>query len=496
MVRCGSIGATSWLVSACRTGRCMIPRRVPRYSPAGPDGPLIPVVPAPRQMQALMRRVTAERPTRPNRRANLRVIGPRREIEHFELLVDELSAVMSRTPAHAVDGEIETWLGKISQALGLDRSGIYERDSSADHVRAAHTWKRTNIPPLPPDFEPEKYLKTTTDWVLAGNQVVFSSPNGIPAELTDAKQFVERYGLKASAIIPMWAGNRVIGAGGFDKFRAARKWPPKLLEQLTLAVRLFGSAIERKQAETERRATLAQLRVASRRNMMSELVASLAHEINQPLGAILSNLGGLARLLSKNNPEPAIALAAVNNAIEDTKRAAEIIRRIRFMFKAHPEHKTAVGIGALAGDVVSLIASEAALRKVLVLLEVSPAVKRVIGDRILLQQCLLNLLMNGFDAITESKSDQREITIKIAAEKSRWAAISVRDTGGGIHPSVANRLFEPFVTTKNNGMGLGLLVTRSIVENHGGKIWATPNPDRGTTFTFTLPLVQRKRSSP
>jgi DNA-binding CsgD family transcriptional regulator len=144
-----------------------------------------------------------------------------------------------------------------------------------------------NIPPFPRGFDPQKYLKTTTDWVMAGNQIVFSSPSEIPAKFADGRRFVERYGPKASAIIPMWAGNRVIGAASFGKFRAAREWPTKLLEQLTLAVRLFGSAIERKQAEAERRATLAQLRVASRRNVMSELVASLSHEINQPLGAII-----------------------------------------------------------------------------------------------------------------------------------------------------------------------------------------------------------------
>jgi signal transduction histidine kinase len=406
-----------------------------------------------------------------------------------------LSAAMTRTPADGVDDEIEHWLGKICLALGLDRSGIYERDSPLDPVRTTHTWKRANIPSFPRGFEPERLLKTTTDWVLAGNQIVFSSPSEIPAALADGRRFVERYGPTASAIFPIWAGNRVIGAVSFGKFRAGRPWPPKLIEQLTLAVRLFGSAIERKQAEVERRATRAQLQVASRRNMMSELVGSLSHEISQPLGALLSNLGGLARLLSRNNPEPAGALAAVNNAIEDTKRAAEIIRRIRFMFKAHPEHKTAVGIGTLAEEVVKLLTSEAALRKVVVLVEVSPAVKCVVADRIQVQQCLLNLLMNGLDAITESKSDQREITIKIAPEKPGWASVSVRDTGGGIHPSVASRLFEPFVTTKNNGMGLGLLVTRSMVENHGGRIWATPNPDCGTTLTFTLPLVQRKWAS-
>jgi GAF domain-containing protein len=232
-----------------------------------------------------MRRVTAERSTQTTHNRTSRGMRPRREIERFELLVDELSAVMTRTPADAVDGEIEAWLGKICLTLGLDRSGVYERDSPLDPVRTTHTWKRPNIPPFPRGFDPQKYLKTTTDWVMAGNRIVFSSPSEIPAKFADGRRFVERYGPKASAIIPMWAGNRVIGAASFGKFRAAREWPTKLLEQLTLAVRLFGSAIERKQAEAERRATLAQLRVASRRNVMSELVASLSHEINQPLGA-------------------------------------------------------------------------------------------------------------------------------------------------------------------------------------------------------------------
>jgi signal transduction histidine kinase len=442
-----------------------------------------------------MRRIIADRSIQPIRALSRRGVGPSREIERFELLVDELSAVMTRTPAHAVDGEIEKWLGKICEALDLDRSGIYERDSPNDPVRTTHTWKRPKIPPFPRNYDPQRILKATTEWVMSGKRLVFSSPSEIPAELADGRLFVERYGPKASAVLPMWAGDRVIGAASFGKFRTGRAWPPKLLDQLTLAVRLFGSAIERKQAQIERQATVAQLRLAARRNMMSELVASLGHEINQPLGAILSNLGGLARLLGRNNTDPAMALAAVNNAIEDTKRAAAIIRRIRFMFKAHPEHKTAIGIGALVGEVVVLTASEAALRKVQVHLDISPAVKRVVGDRIQLQQCVMNLIMNALDATTESESYKREINISIAAEKPGWAAVSVRDTGAGIHPSVADRLFEPFVTTKSNGMGLGLLVTRSIVENHGGRIWAAPNPDCGATFTFTLPLVQRRHAS-
>ncbi len=431
----------------------------------------------------------------PNRNRAARVGRERREVERFESLVGELSAAMARAPANGVDSEVESWLGKICRALDLDRSAVYERDAPGEPVRTTHIWRRANFPPFPRNYDPGKLVEKTTNWIMAGNQLTFSRPSDIPAELADARRFVERYGPKASAVIPMWAGGRVIGAASFGKFRSARQWPPEILDHLALAVRLFGSAIERKQSVTAIRAARAELRTASRRNVMSELVASLSHEINQPLGAILSNLGGLARLLTQGNPEPAMALEAVNNAIEDTKRTAEIVRRIRLMFKKHVEHKTSIDIGALVNEVLKLTAGEAAIRKISVQIEVSPSVRRVIGDNIELQQCVLNLLMNAFDAIAEAGSDRRGVTIKIAPEKTGWVGVSVCDSGAGIDPAVASRLFEPFVTTKSEGMGLGLLVTRSIVESHGGRIWATPNPDGGTTFTFTLPVVEKKRAS-
>jgi signal transduction histidine kinase len=409
--------------------------------------------------------------------------------------VGELSAAMARVPADAVDHEIEAWLGKICRALDLDRSAIYERDSQDEPLRTTHTWVRPNFPPFPRHYDPEKLVQSSTRLVMAGHTLTFASPSDIPAELGDLRRAVERYGPKASAAIPMWAGGRVIGAASFGKFRSPRQWSPELLDHLALAVRLFGCAIERKQSENVLRAVRTELRVASRRNTMSELVASLSHEINQPLGAILSNLGGLARLLSTGNPEPAMALEAVSNAIDDTKRTAEIVRRIRFMFKRHVEHKTAIGVGRLIDDVIKLVAGEASVRKISLQIGVAPSLPRVNGDSIQLQQCLLNLLINAFDAIADAKSDQRGVTIKVAREKTGWVAVCVSDSGAGLDPAIAKRLFEPFVTTKRDGLGLGLLVTRTIVEGHGGRIWATPNPDRGTTFTFTLPVAERKRSS-
>jgi signal transduction histidine kinase len=440
-------------------------------------------------MQRRATRSTVE----PKRGTAARVVSERREVERFEALVGELSAAMARVPADAVDREIETWLGKICHALGLDRSSIFERDAPGEPLRMTHTWHRANFPAFPRNFDPEKFLQLTTEWVMAGNQLVAARPSDLPAELEDLRRFMERYGPKAGAIVPMWAGGQVIGAASFGKFRSGREWPPELVGHLALSVRLFGSAIERKQSEIAIQAVRSELRVASRRNLMSELVASLSHEINQPLGAILSNLGGVARLLAQGNPQPAMALEAVNSAIEETKRTAEIVRRIRFMFKRGGERKTALAIGALLDDVVKLAAGEAVVRRIPVQIELSPSVRRIMGDAVQLQQCVLNLLMNAFDAIEEVKSDHRDVTIRVAPEKTGWVAVSVCDSGAGIDPAVANRLFEPFVTTKSEGMGLGLLVTRSIVENHGGRIWATPNPERGTTFTFTLPVAERKR---
>ena len=441
-----------------------------------------------------MQRRAASATIEPKRGGAARVKRERHEVVRFESLVGEMSAAMARVPADDVDREIELWLGKISQALNLDRSAVYERDSPDDRVRPTHTWVRPNFPPFPRDYDPEKLIQSSTKLVMSGKMLVFARPSDIPAENQDTRRFVEKYGPKASAAIPMWAGGRVIGAATFGKFRTTRAWPQELLDHLALSVRLFGSAIERKQSEMALRAVRTELRVASRRNLMSELVASLSHEINQPLGAILSNLGGVARLLSQGNPQPAMALEAVNSAIDDTKRTAEIVRRIRAMFKNQVEHKTALGIGPLIGEVVKLTAGEAALRKIAVQIEVSPAAQRVIGDSIQLQQCVLNLVMNAFDAIADANSARRGVVVKVAPEKTGWVGVSVSDSGAGIDPAVASRLFEPFVTTKKDGMGLGLLVTRSIVEGHGGRLWATPNPDQGTTFTFTLPVADKKRA--
>jgi signal transduction histidine kinase len=409
-------------------------------------------------------------------------------------LLGRLSTAMLRAPAHATDREIEIWLGRVCQALDVDRAGVFERKDSKSPMEMTHTWVRAPYPPDPPQVIADSAFRSIVNKVMAGESFNYSYASDLPPEMDDLKAWVLEHGPKAGAAVPLRSEDGVFGMVTFGKFRASRDWPSELLRRLAVVAEVFGNAIERRRTEVRLQAVQTELIVASRRNMMSELVGSLAHEINQPLGAILSNLVGLTRLLAQNNPDLPVALAAANNAIEDTKRAGEIVRRIRSMFKAPVEAKNAIDLHALIAEVVDMLTGEATIRDVSIHIVPTSSAQRVFGDRIQLQQCMMNLLLNAFDAITMARSDRREVTIKVDPQKRGWASVSVSDTGTGIDPSIADRLFQAFATTKSNGMGLGLLVTRTVVEAQGGKIWASPNPDCGTTFTFTLPLAKSKRS--
>jgi signal transduction histidine kinase len=165
------------------------------------------------------------------------------------------------------------------------------------------------------------------------------------------------------------------------------------------------------------------------------------------------------------------------------------------MFRSEVAHKVSIDVPSLLKEVVELVRNEAVARGVAIRIEDSTSPSRVQADRIQIQQCVMNLLMNALDATSETVSGPREITIRVAPENVEWLAVSVSDTGDGIDPAVKTQVFEPFTTTKARGMGLGLLVTRSIVEGHGGRVWFTANQDRGTTFAFTLPIAREERTA-
>jgi len=255
-----------------------------------------------------------------------------------------------------------------------------------------------------------------------------------------------------------------------------------------------GSAVdvtERKRAEEERErlhqleADLARL---NRVSMMGELAASLAHEIKQPISAASLDAGTCSEWLAHNEPNIEEAQQAASRIIHDVTRAAEIIDRVRSLFRKGELHRESLDVNEIIREMIGLLCSEAGRKSISIRTELADSLPLVCADRVQLQQILMNLALNAIDAIKDSNTPGT-LTIKSQLDSDGALLISVSDTGVGLPPDKMDKIFDAFFTTKSQGTGMGLSISRSIVESHGGHLWATANSERGATFHFTLPTV-------
>jgi C4-dicarboxylate-specific signal transduction histidine kinase len=256
---------------------------------------------------------------------------------------------------------------------------------------------------------------------------------------------------------------------------------------------LIGMGIDisqRKQAEEELRRTQAELAHVSRVTTMGELAASIA-QVNQPLGAIVGNADICLRWLS-GPADLSLVREALADIVKDGHRASEIIARIRALAKKSLPQKVQLDFNEVVGEVLALVGPEARARGVTLRAEQGAEVPQVQGDRVQLQQVLLNLMMNGIEAMSGTEGSglddrARELIVTTGRAEMDGVLVSVRDCGVGIDPQDAERLFKAFHTTKAEGMGMGLAISRSIIQAHGGRLWATANNGPGATFQFMLP---------
>jgi PAS domain S-box-containing protein len=253
----------------------------------------------------------------------------------------------------------------------------------------------------------------------------------------------------------------------------------------------IGSAIDitqRKEAESVFRRQRAELAHMTRVSTMGELAASLAHELNQPLTAILSNAQAAQRLMATHPVDLEEVRAILADIVHDDSRAGEVIHRVRTLVRKQPREFAALDLASTISDVVALLHSDAILHDVRVALESAQNLPQIRGDRVEMEQVLLNLLLNAFDAMKDSPRCEREVVVRTEAMGSDAVRVGVRDRGTGLSDDVRDKIFEPFFTTKREGMGMGLSISRSIIEAHDGRLWAENNADRGATFYFTLPV--------
>jgi C4-dicarboxylate-specific signal transduction histidine kinase len=245
---------------------------------------------------------------------------------------------------------------------------------------------------------------------------------------------------------------------------------------------------ERKRAEEALRHTQAALAHLSRVMTMGALTATIAHEVNQPLAAVVTNGNACLRWLARAVPDLQEARAAVERIIRDGQRASEVIRRIRALATKTDPHKVPLDLNDVIYEVVRLIHREVLAHRVALRTDLTPTLPPVFGDRVQLQQVLINLVMNGLDAMTSVTDRPRELLIRSHQPDADQVCVAVQDAGIGIDPASMDRLFQPFFTTKPNGMGMGLSISRSIIEAHGGRLWASHHVGPGATVQFTLPL--------
>jgi len=302
----------------------------------------------------------------------------------------------------------------------------------------------------------------------------------------DAHQ-LKRWGLDERRL-PPGSVIRFRDPSAWERYR----WPigggvALVLVQASLIAGLMIQRRRRKHAEAEAAVHRGQLAHAQRGTAVGELTATLAHEINQPLGAIVSNAEAARRLADLAEPKRTDLLEALGDIIDDGQRASEVIRRLRAMLRTGAAEQKPCDVNALIVDVMKFMAEDLARAGVSTDLRLREALAPVRGDAIQLQQVILNLALNAEDAMANGAGEPRRLTVTTAEGKPGTVEIYVRDTGGGVKEGDLEDIFKPFVTTKTSGLGMGLSISRSIVEAHGGTIRAERNADRGLTVCVELP---------
>ena len=243
---------------------------------------------------------------------------------------------------------------------------------------------------------------------------------------------------------------------------------------------------ERKRAEQELQRLHLHLVHMSRVMTTAELATSIAHEVNQPLGSILASVGPCLRWLNAQPPDLASARRALERIATDAERASQVISRIRALVRREPPRHERVDVNQVISEVIALTRDQMHSHDVALQSELAADLIVVHGDRVQLQQVILNLIANAIEAMSTIRDRRRQLAI-LSANDGGGVRVEVRDCGPGVDPDGAERIFEPFYTTKADGIGMGLWICRSIIEAHGGRLWVTPNPPRGAAFQFSLP---------
>ena len=396
----------------------------------------------------------------------------------FEKLLSSLSTAFSHLVAADFDREIQRGLRQIVEFLGVDRGSLIEfsRDGSTARSWAIEEWMDVGEFP----------------WMTArlqrGDTVSFSQLEEFPDEAAVDRQSYLTHRVKPQIAVPLLAGGTVVGGLVFSAVGAERAGSDELTQQLHLLGEVFANVLSRKQTELEAQRLRQDLTHIGRVSALGELTASLAHELSQPLTAILYNAQAAERLLAADVVNLEKVREILSDIVADDKRAGDVISRLRALLKKGDPEFVTLDLNEIVGEVAWLMRSDAIVRNLPLSLELADDLPKVLGDRVQLQQVVLNLVLNGLEAMREPHAGERTLVIRTARDGAAAVRVEIQDAGPGIDEKDLDRIFEPLYTTKAEGLGMGLAIVRTIVDAHGGGLQAVNNPKGGATVYFTLPV--------
>jgi signal transduction histidine kinase len=395
----------------------------------------------------------------------------------FEKVLASVSTAFSHLSAVDFDRGVQRGLREVVDFLGVDRGSLIEfsRDGGTARSWAIEEWMDVGEFP----------------WMTArlqrGDVVDFSRLEALPDEAAVDRRSYLAHRVKPQVAVPLLVGGIVVGGLVFSTVAAERARSDELIQQLHLVGEVFANALSRKQGELEAQRLRQDLTHIGRVSALGELAASLAHELNQPLTAILSGAQAAQRLLAVEPANLEEVREILKDIVADDKRAGDIIHRLSGLIKKGDLEFVPLDLNEIVGEVTWLVRSDAILRNVSLSLEFADDLPKVRGDRVQLQQVVLNLVLNALEAMREPGAGDRTLVIRTARDGAAAVMVAVQDAGIGIDETVVDRMFQPLYTTKAEGLGMGLAIARTIVGAHGGALGAANNLHRGATFHFTIP---------
>jgi PAS domain S-box-containing protein len=407
----------------------------------------------------------------------------------FEQLIAESCSSLVQAGEGEMEEVVDRTLRAIGEFMAVDRVLLFEFDVEVSHLNCCNEWHTEGIEPAIGRLQKQSGAKYS--WlfpkILAGQPLLVSNVRELPDEARAEREELSRHGVQSLVWVPLQSRGRVVGALCLDSIRCQRDWSEQLLARLKLAGDIIANARERMFAERALAASRQELARVDRVNTLGEMAAGIAHEISQPLCA-LNNFVTAAKgqLLQPSPGDPQQIITWLDAAGTASRTAGEILQRLRSFARGHPiRQRQRESMVELVDEALQLLQFELSRRDMRVELQVDGPPAYLLADRVQIQQVLVNLIQNACDAVEAAPSSDRSIQLVVISRPAEIEVL-VRDHGIGL-PAEEIRIFEPFVTTKPAGLGLGLAISKTIIEDHGGRMWAERNPDSGATFHFVLP---------